>query len=119
MNIINFLLLNWDSVLVVVVIVGGFIILYRRGKVEVIEKILFALVTRAEEEFGSGTGELKKATVIQWLYERLPKIVTFFITPKEIERLLESVLAYAKERWAANPSLSEYIGIHADTSEIK
>lgn len=74
-----------------------------------VKKILFTLVSRAEKEFGSGTGELKKAAVIEWIYEKLPKIVTVFITPKEIERLIESVLEYAKTKWAANTALQDYI----------
>lgn len=109
MSFINFLLSNWDSVLVVLAVIAAFIILYRRGEIALLEKILFTLVTKAEREFGSGTGELKKAAVIQWLYERLPKIVTLIISPKEIERLIESVLTYAKQRWANNPYLTEYI----------
>ena len=53
--------------------------------------------------------ELKKATVIEWIYEKLPKIVTVFTTPKEIEQLIESVLEYDKTKWAANTALQEYI----------
>lgn len=109
MNIINFLLANWDSVLVVLAVIAVLIILYKRGKIDILKKVLFTFVTEAERQFGGGTGELKKATVIKWIYERLPKIVTLIITPKEVERLIESVLAYAKERWAANPAFLEYV----------
>lgn len=109
MEILKFLLANWDSVLLVVVIAVSLILLYKHGRVEIVKKILFSLVSRAEKEFGSGTGELKKAAVIEWIYSSLPKIVTVLITPKEIERLIESVLEYAKTKWAANSALQEYI----------
>lgn len=109
MNIIKFLIGNWDSVLLVLVLAAFLIFLYRHGRIEVVKKILFALVSRAEKEFRSGTGELKKAAVIEWIYEKLPKIITVFITPKEIERLIESVLEYAKSKWAANTALQDYI----------
>ena len=66
-------------------------------------------MSQAEKEIGSGTGELKKATVIQWVYEKLPKVVTCFISTKELENLIESVLEYAISKWAANNALSEYI----------
>lgn len=109
MDIVKFLISNWDSVLLVLAFVAALIFLYRHGRIEVVKKVLFALVSRAEKEFGAGTGELKKAAVIEWIYEKLPKIVTVFITPKEIERLIESVLEYAKTKWAANTALQEYI----------
>lgn len=109
MDIIKFLIGNWDSVLLVLAFFAVLIFLYRHGRIEVVKKTLFALVSRAEKEFGAGTGELKKAAVIEWIYEKLPKIVTVFITPKEIERLIESVLEYAKTKWAANTALQDYI----------
>ncbi len=109
MNIIKFLLANWDSVLLVIAVIIVLILLYKHGRIEVVKKVLFSLVSRAEKEFGSGTGELKKAAVIEWIYEKLPKIVTIFITPKEIEQLIESVLEYAKTKWASNTALQDYI----------
>ena len=116
MSIIKFLAANWDSVIVVAVVAAVLIILYRRGRLEIVKKILFALVTQAEKEFGAGTGDLKKAAVIQWLYERLPKIITLLVTPKEIENLIESVLEYAKTKWETNPLLQNYIA-EQDTGE--
>lgn len=110
MDIIKFLIGNWDSVILAIAFIAVLILLYRHGRIEVVKKILFALVSRAEKEFGTGTGELKKAAVIEWIYEKLPKIVTIFITSKEIERLIESVLEYAKAKWAANTALQDYIG---------
>lgn len=109
MNVINFLLANWDSVLVVVLAVVAVIILYKRGEVQILKEILFRLVTKAEQEFGGGTGELKKAAVVEWLYDKLPAILRFIITRKEIDKLIDEVLVYAKSKWAANAKLQEYI----------
>lgn len=109
MSLINFLLSNWDSALLIIAVIVGAIVLYRRGEVSLLENVLFAFVVKAEREFGGGTGELKKAAVVGWVYERLPKIATLIISRQTIERLIESVLAYAKQKWAANPKLSEYI----------
>ncbi|MCX4294349.1 MAG: hypothetical protein OSJ56_09875 [Prevotella sp.] len=109
MEIIKFLVSNWDSVLLVIVAIVVLILLYKHGRIEVVKKVLFSLVSRAEKEFGSGTGELKKAAVIEWIYEKLPKIITIFITPKEIEQLIESVLEYAKTKWSTNTALQNYI----------
>ncbi|MCM1059688.1 MAG: hypothetical protein NC452_05285 [Eubacterium sp.] len=109
MAIIKFILANWDSIILVIAVIVALILLYKHGRVGVVKKVLFSLVSRAEKEFGSGTGELKKAAVIEWIYEKLPKIVTVFITPKEIEQLIETVLEYAKTKWAANTALQDYI----------
>lgn len=105
MNIMQFLASNWDSVLLVAAVIAGVIILYRRGEIAMLENLLFTLVIQAEREFGSGTGELKKATVIQCAYEYLPKIATLFISRQTLERLLEAALDYAKKQWATNPYL--------------
>jgi hypothetical protein len=116
MIIINFLLANWDSVLIVLAVFACVIILYRRGEIKVLKNLLFLLVVKAEKEFGGGTGELKRAAVIDWVYERLPRIVTIFITRAEIDKLLEKALVYAKERWTVNKQLREYINEDDDTS---
>jgi hypothetical protein len=58
---------------------------------------------------GGGTGELKRAAVVQWAYERLPKIATLVISRQSLERLLEAALDYAKKKWAANPHLGDYV----------
>ena len=34
---------------------------------------------------------------IEWIYEKLPKIATVFITPKETEQIIESVLEYERQ----------------------
>lgn len=109
MSIINFIVENWDSALLVIAVFGGIIILYRRGEVALLENLLFTLVIKAERDFGAGTGELKRAAVIDWVYERLPKIVTLIVSQKTIEGLLEAALSYAKKKWAANPLLRDYI----------
>lgn len=61
MEILKFLLANWDSVLLVAVIAVSLILLYKHGRVGIVKKILFSLILRAKKKFGSGTGELKKA----------------------------------------------------------
>ena len=109
MSLISLILSNWDSVLLLIGVIIAAIVLYRRGEVSLLENLLFALVIKAEREFGGGTGEFKRAAVIQWVYERLPKIATLIISRQTIERLLESALAYAKQKWAANSSLRDYI----------
>jgi len=109
MNIIKILLLNWDSVLLVIAAAGGVVALYKRGEIKILKDILFRLVTRAEAEFGNGTGELKRAAVIEWLYGRMPGILRLVVTRKDIDKLIDEVLTYAKDKWAKNKNLRVFI----------
>lgn len=111
MNVLEFLVKNWDSVLVV----AGFIVLcvalVKRGQTKTLKTILFNLVTQAEKEFGSGTGELKFAAVSDWVYQRLPAILKILFTQKDIDTLIESALEEAKKQWGSNKNLQEVIAV--------
>lgn len=109
MNIINFLLANWDSIILIVAFFVLIIFLIARGKKTVVFKMLYALVTEAEKQFGAGTGALKQSTVIKWVYERLPAVVKLFITAATLERWVDEAVIKAKEQWAKNANIKEYI----------
>jgi hypothetical protein len=109
MGIIGVLMENWDSVLIVVAVAAGIAFLYRRGEITIVKNLLFILVLKAEKEFGSGTGALKRAIVIDWVYARLPKIARLFLPKSMIEGLLEAALAHAKRLLEENPRLCEYV----------
>ena len=47
MNIIYFLLANWDSVLVVLAFIVLCVVLVKRGETKILKHILFNLVTQA------------------------------------------------------------------------
>ena len=76
---------------------------------KILKKILFNLVTQAEKQFGSGTGSLKYAAVADWIYQRIPAVLKLLFTAKDIEKMIESVLAEAKQAWGANENLKGYI----------
>ncbi len=109
MGIILLLAANWDSVLLIIGIIAGVVLLYKRGETALLKEILFRLVTKAEQEYGSGTGELKKAAVVEWLYDKMPAVLRLLVTKKEIEALIDEVLAYAKSKWAANQNLHDHV----------
>ena len=94
---LNFLTVNWDSVLFVVVAILALICLYRRGAKKKVFEILFYLVTLAEEEFGGGTGQLKFAAVTTWIYDRLPAITKLLFTAKQIDEMIEDAVTRMKE----------------------
>ena len=109
MKIIAFLLANWDSVLVVFAFLALIVVLIKRGETAVLKKILFGLVTKAEKEFGGGTGRLKLATVSDWIYQRIPDVLKLLFSEKDIEKLIESALEEAKKAWGTNGNLAAYI----------
>ena len=109
MSIIQFLAANWDSVLVVLAFLVLVVVLIKRGETKVLKKILFNLVTQAEKQFGSGTGELKFAAVADWIYQRIPAVMKLLFTEQDIADMIEAVLEEAKKAWGANDNLKGYI----------
>ena len=109
MAIVTFLLSYWDSILVVGALIVGLIILIKRGETKILENILYSLVTQAEKEFGDGTGSLKYAAVVDWIYQRLPAVLKLIFTEKNLNAMIEDALAKAKEQWAKNNNLQGYI----------
>lgn len=99
---VEFLVNYWDSILVVVAFIVLCIVLVRKGSSEYVKQMLFYLVTRAEAEYGSGTGDLKYAAVTTWLYERMPVILKFFFTPKQVDTLIEDAVTEMKEYLSKN-----------------
>ena len=105
MSILNFLAANWDSVLVVVVVIAVVVYLIVKKQWGLLDKMLFALVTWAEREYGGGTGSLKLAAVIEKIYPHIPAIIRFFLPADALVRLIEKALEQAKQRWEENPAL--------------
>lgn len=105
MSIINFLVANWDSVLVVVLVIAFVAFLIAKKQWGLLDKMLFALVTWAEREYGGGTGNLKLAAVIEKIYPHIPAIVRLFVSTATLEKLIEKALEEAKKRWDKNPAL--------------
>ena len=93
----DFIVANWDSVLVVILFVLFLLALVKRGAIKQVNEILFYLVTEAEAQYGGGTGALKYAAVTAWLYERLPAIVRLLLTTKQIDLLIENAVLRMKK----------------------
>lgn len=110
MNILNFLLLNWDSVLVVLAVLVGVIVLLAKKQYAILDRIILVLVTEAEKQYGGGTGAVKLAAVIDWVYPKIPAVIRLFITEAQLVAAIERVLAEAKAKWEKNPNISSYIG---------
>lgn len=85
------------NILVVIAAIAIFIALYYFGYRKQLNQILLYLVTKAEQEFGGGTGPIKYGAVVAWVYERVPSIVKIFLTKKELDRLIEQSVVAMKQ----------------------
>ncbi|NLM49443.1 MAG: hypothetical protein GX196_00645 [Clostridiaceae bacterium] len=106
---LEFIMANWISILIVAVIVAIIIILLRLGYTPIIKEMLFYLVVKAEQELGGGVGELKYSTVVYWVYERLPAIAKIIITPKFLDKLIEEAVQRMKKYLSENQNAAELI----------
>ena len=107
MKVLNFIIENWDFILLIIAAVASVVYAVFKGNKSVVMRMLYALVTDAEQAFGSGTGSLKLAAVIDLIYPKLPAIIKTFITDETLVRWVEEALAKAKEAWEKNPALLE------------
>lgn len=117
MKIIEFIIANWEFILLIVAAVAVVVFAVFRGNKSIIMRMLYNLVTDAERTFGSGTGEQKLASVVERIYPRLPFIIKLFVTDKMLVRWVENALKAAKEAWANNPELIAQQGQNAAESD--
>jgi hypothetical protein len=109
MNILNFLLNNWDSVLLLFVLIAVIIYIIAKKQYKILDKIAYFCVNEAEQLYGGGTGSVKLAAAVDWLYPKIPKLIRLFLTADQIEKIIETALITAKKHWDENPRLLNYI----------
>ena len=107
MNVIKFVVTYWDSIVVVLSVIAAVLLMLRKGMKAQVFEILKYLVTIAEEEYGSGTGALKKQAVIAEIYERMPSILKYFLTEKAISDMIESAWQWMVDLIEENASVKE------------
>jgi hypothetical protein len=73
-----------------------------------VRKIILTLVIQAEKQLGSGTGELKYAMVVERLYRIFPTTVRWFLSEKELDRMIEEAVVYLKGYLAQGKNLLGY-----------
>lgn len=100
---------NWPNILFIVVCIVAGLLMYRNGQQAKINEMLFYLVSKAESEFGGGTGELKYASVVTWLYERLPSLCKWLFTAKQVDGMIENAVTRMKEYLAKNKQAEKVV----------
>lgn len=106
---LDFLAHNWDSLLVILVFIGLIIFFAVKGKKKIVYKMLYALVTEAEKIYGSGTGSVKFAYVVEKVYSYMPAILKIFITYDALKDMIEKALAEAKIAWGKEAGIEYYL----------
>ncbi len=106
MNIIN-LVANlaqqyWLDALIILFVIGLLIVLWRFGKKDFVKCIITELVARAEQLYGSGSGQVKLAFVLSELYKKLPFVVRLVFTEQELRQYIEEAAAWLKKELTAN-----------------
>ncbi len=97
------------QIVFVILILALVIILLRKGAKKGVKEMLFYLVTQAEKAFGAGTGEIKFASVVTWLYERMPTSFRAVLTQKEISALIEDAVVRMKEYLKENDEIKKFV----------
>lgn len=99
-----------DKLIILFVVLAILIVLIwlvLRGKKQIVYKMIYALVNEAEEIYGSKTGKLKFAYVVEKIYTMLPAFFKVFITYNTLEKWIEKALVEAKEFWAEQAGINE------------
>ncbi len=106
---LDFLAHNWDSLLVILIFIGLIIFFAVKGKKKIVYKMLYALVTEAEKIYGSGTGSVKFAYVVEKVYSYMPAILKVFITYDALRDMIERALKEAKIAWGKEAGVEQYL----------
>lgn len=98
-------------IMIVVALAVLAIVAIKMGYKKQVAEIIFYLVCKAENELSGegGTGQLKFAAVVTWVYERLPWYLRLFITDKMLDDLIEEAVQRMKDWLASNARASSLI----------
>lgn len=103
MLLVSFLKLHWLDLLLVLLFIGFLAWLWKRGKQEAVRRIIYALVSKAEQQYGSKTGPIKWADVWAGIYEKLPWVVRLAFTKEELEAIIEDGVKWLKKQLESKP----------------
>ena len=87
---------------------------------KIIYNILYSLCVKAEKEYGSKTGEIKKKEVIATFYAKYPWL-SFFVSEDQISDMIDQVVSDMTKYFEKNTVAAENVGvpIPADAPEAE
>lgn len=121
MEILNYLPEIIIGILFLIMVVGAVVTFIKASPVrkkEIICDILYNLAVKAEQEYGSKTGEIKKKEVIANFYARYPWIA-YFISAENISTYIDEVVEKMTEYFKENTIACKNVlrTTSSDTSE--
>lgn len=90
----------WLDVLIVLAGIAAVIWLWRKGRIDIIKRLIRVMVVQAEKQYGSGTGRIKFEAVLTAVYEKMPAILRLLIPKKKIIEWIEEAVQWLKEQLA-------------------
>lgn len=108
---IDLMIANWDSVLVVVLFLALLVYLAKKGAEKKINSMLLYLVLEAEILLGGGTGQLKFSAVSTWLYEKMPVILKLLFTEKQIANMINEAVEKLKKYLESNTEAQKIVSL--------
>lgn len=84
-------------VLAIAIAFVGLILFLRHINKPIIKQVILGLVIKAEKYLGSGTGKLKKATVVSWIYSKVPPGLRWMFTEKDLSSIIEWAVVVLKD----------------------
>lgn len=100
---------NLDLILSAVVVIITAVILARRGQISLLRDLILSLVVSAEQNFGGGTGEIKKSEVTSKIYDMLPTISKLLISSSTISDLIEEAKLRMDSLSESNEAVDNFI----------
>ena len=108
LQILDFIIHYWPSILAIAIVFLGLGITWTIGYKKEVNKFLFDLIVKAEEQLGSGTGHLKKQRVKHWIYQKTPLVVRFFLSYDAFDSLIDSLVEILKTQLKNGMELTSY-----------
>lgn len=92
----DFIILNINSIAIVILIGVGLFYLLKKGKDRLVKNIVLNIVIEAENYFESNKGKMKKRHVIREVYRRFP-ILNILLSQRKLDDLIEKCVLELKK----------------------
>jgi hypothetical protein len=86
---------NLGNIIVLVLVLAVIVIGLLLGKKTFVKAFVRGLVVKAEQLYGSKTGQIKREAVLGWIYQKAP-LLALFLTPEDLDKLIKDAVTWLK-----------------------
>ena len=105
-RMLEFIQNNSVTCVVLAIIIIALAVYFIKYRKDILKKAALYAVAKAEEAWGSNTGRIKFAEAYTYIKKNYP-IITFFISEKQLSKLIEDALISLKEILATKSSIEK------------